>query len=60
MAEIQATFGMELVHWDTAIPSSGAGRRILQVVATRAPSEVVRAADAAGLSPLCATSPMAR
>jgi hypothetical protein len=48
--EIQVTFGMELVLWDTSVPSSGAGRRILRVDGTRAPSEVVRAADSAGLS----------
>jgi hypothetical protein len=48
--EIQVTFGMELVLCDTSVPSSGACRRILRVVGTRAPSEVVRAADSAGLS----------
>lgn len=48
--EIRNTFGMDLVVWDTSVPSSGAGRRILRVIGRRAPSEVVRAADSAELS----------
>src|SRR3954469_18545958 len=48
--EIQGTFGMELVLWAPPAPSWGGGRRILRVIGTRAPSEVVRAADSAGLS----------
>ncbi len=50
VAEIEGTFEMDLVLWDAAVPPSGAGRRKLEVVGTRAPSEVVRAADSAGLA----------
>ncbi len=50
VAEIEGTFEMDFVLWDTAVPSSGAGLRELEVVGTRAPSEVVRAADFAGLA----------
>ena len=50
MAEIEGTFEMDIVLWDAAAPPSGSGLRELQVVGTRAPSEVVWAADFAGLA----------
>src|SRR3954471_25049121 len=49
VAEIQGTFGMDFVLWDATVPLSGAGGRQLEVIGTRAPSEVVRAAETAGL-----------
>lgn len=50
VVEIEKTFGMDFVLWGAADPSSGEGLRKLEVVGTRAPSEVVRAADLAGLA----------
>ncbi len=50
VAEIEGTFDMDLVLWDAAVPQSGAGLRKLEVVGTRAPPEVERAADSAGLA----------
>lgn len=50
MEVIEASFYMDLVLWNVAVPPSGAGRRRLEVVGPREPSDVAKAADSAGLA----------
>lgn len=50
MAEIESTTEMDLILRGVAIPTNGEGRHKPEVVGSRSPSEVVTAADRAGLT----------